>query len=479
METREEFLQLKSVVQELRSEVRKLQVDVVQRVAKLDDQLEASSFPALATSEPTPSAALSMQNLLMQCSYYVALEKTGSTGWNLKVEHQSFTSIATCTFSITISMSFTPHHVMTKWLELLYHGGAFTPGHVTRTPVGDYDHCKGRKNDYECVTVTDGTTWIRCKQLFLAKEVLLECGQSQEWLETTDFFIESNSTATWKNNEGVLSFSTSDSVNSYTTKFLNASALLHLAVRAKQTKKEEIVLENACFENSTASVKGYLVTDLDCGVPYAIKVDIKTQTSSSTGYYPLPHDYFDIGSPTLSVEPQKILVGEELTVKWALNRVSAQDKIVINSPHGESPIDDTYNTKAETTGVVKMKAPDTVGAYQYWDFGLDTYLISWVRDSLQCSIRSEHTAAKERKEAELREVGASSVTFMSMLVWLGTEGVMMKGARRGGGWQDSSEAQWDPTTGELLIKIEFPAHCTTFEGLDFGMFVMTARMVAG
>ena len=56
--------------------------------------------------------------------------------------------------------------------------------------------------------------------------------------------------------------------------------------------------------------------------------------------------------------------------------------IVINSPHGESPIDDTYNTKAETTGVVKMKvknfiydyfpflmpsfsqAPDTVGAYQ-------------------------------------------------------------------------------------------------------------------
>ena len=40
----------------------------------------------------------------------------------------------------------------------------------------------------------------------------------------------------------------------------------------QQTKKEEIVLENACFENSTASVKGYLVTDLDCGVPYAIKV---------------------------------------------------------------------------------------------------------------------------------------------------------------------------------------------------------------
>lgn len=32
------------------------------------------------------------------------------------------------------------------------------------------------------------------------------------------------------------------------------------------------MLENTCFENSTASVKGYLVTDLDFGVPCAIKV---------------------------------------------------------------------------------------------------------------------------------------------------------------------------------------------------------------
>lgn len=41
-------------------------------------------------------------------------------------------------------------------------------------------------------------------------------------------------------------------------------------------------------------------------MPMIFQVDIKTQTSSSTGYYPLPHDYFDIGSPTLSVEPQKV-----------------------------------------------------------------------------------------------------------------------------------------------------------------------------
>ena len=55
MVTREEFLQLKNVVQEIRSEMRKFQVDVLQRFAKLEDQLDVTSFlPAiLATSEPT------------------------------------------------------------------------------------------------------------------------------------------------------------------------------------------------------------------------------------------------------------------------------------------------------------------------------------------------------------------------------------------------------------------------------------------
>lgn len=37
-------------------------------------------------------------------------------------------------------------------------------------------------------------------------------------------------------------------------------------------KKEEIVLEDTCFENSTASIRGYLVTNLESGMPYAIKV---------------------------------------------------------------------------------------------------------------------------------------------------------------------------------------------------------------
>ena len=31
-------------------------------------------------------------------------------------------------------------------------------------------------------------------------------------------------------------------------------------------------MEEMCFENSTASVKGYLVTDLESGLPYAVKV---------------------------------------------------------------------------------------------------------------------------------------------------------------------------------------------------------------
>ena len=31
-------------------------------------------------------------------------------------------------------------------------------------------------------------------------------------------------------------------------------------------------MEEICFDNSVASIKGYLVTDLQRGVPYAIKV---------------------------------------------------------------------------------------------------------------------------------------------------------------------------------------------------------------
>lgn len=45
---------------------------------------------------------------------------------------------------------------------------------------------------------TDGSTWVRCEQIFLAKEVLLDGGRRQEWLDTADFFIEPNSTASWK-----------------------------------------------------------------------------------------------------------------------------------------------------------------------------------------------------------------------------------------------------------------------------------------
>ena len=32
------------------------------------------------------------------------------------------------------------------------------------------------------------------------------------------------------------------------------------------------MMEEICFDNSVASIKGYLVTDLQRGVPYAIKV---------------------------------------------------------------------------------------------------------------------------------------------------------------------------------------------------------------
>ena len=44
----------------------------------------------------------------------------------------------------------------------------------------------------------DGTTWIRCEQVFLAKEVLWAGGCSQKWVETTDFYIEPTSKTSWR-----------------------------------------------------------------------------------------------------------------------------------------------------------------------------------------------------------------------------------------------------------------------------------------
>eukprot|EP00731_Ephydatia_muelleri_P002516 Em0001g2516a len=291
MVTREEFLQLKSIVQELRSDMRKLQLDVLQRLAQTPADTTVVSYEAISmtvarkcsatprallacanakevwlemdlidpllvsclwsevgltqndslyilvgSDKNTPTAILqyTMEQLAQcECSCYVALDKMGSTGWNLKVELQSFNSIAT---SVTISMtsSFSPHHLLIKQLELLYEGGTFRPGHVTclSNPVmmscvhgpelEMVDYSKGRKNDYQCVThgcpvvlqqlghtsvsstrkLANGSVMCRgkwnCEQVFMAKDILLEGGRSQEWLETSNFFSEPTSTATWK-----------------------------------------------------------------------------------------------------------------------------------------------------------------------------------------------------------------------------------------------------------------------------------------
>eukprot|EP00731_Ephydatia_muelleri_P002506 Em0001g2506a len=301
----------------------------------------------------------------------------------------------------------------------------------------------------------DGTMWVRCEQVFMAKDILLEGGRSQEWLETSNFFSEPTSTATWKislaiqfgddppdytnarkahpslpqplhlrvtfvdhdnrtsslrleqgnpplniptresrqskfctngkpllfhlyaddittrdrsdvtiyyDEYGLLTFTGCLGGSSYRSLHLAWSKLLCLAARAKQAKKEETVLEDACFENSSVCIRGYLVTSLESGGPCAIKVFIKTTTSSSTGYCPLPHD--DIGSPTLCVEPQQMLVSDELTVHWALNRVSEKDSIALYPQRGKSSISYEYNTKAQTSGSMKMKAPDTPGVYE-------------------------------------------------------------------------------------------------------------------
>eukprot|EP00731_Ephydatia_muelleri_P002486 Em0001g2486a len=329
------------------------------------------------------------------------------------------------------------------------------------------DYSKGRKNDYQCVTngcpvvlqqlghtsvsstrklangsvmcrvlsVTnqsnegvaarevygehlskDSTMWVRCEQVFMAKDILLEGGRSQEWLETSNFFSEPTSTATWKislaiqfgddppdytnarkahpslpqplhlrvtfvdhdnrtsslrleqgnpplniptresrqskfctngkpllfhlyaddittrdrsdvtiyyDEYGLLTFTGCLGGSSYRSLHLAWSKLLCLAARAKQAKKEETVLEDACFENSSVRIRGYLVTSLESGGPCAIKAFISNSFISS-------------GFLDAALYPQR----------------------------GKSSISYEYNTKAQTSGSMKMKAPDTPGVYE-------------------------------------------------------------------------------------------------------------------
>ena len=54
----------------------------------------------LSFSPPSPFSPPLLSPHFLQCSCYVALDKMGSTGWNLKVELLSFNSIATCTYNM-------------------------------------------------------------------------------------------------------------------------------------------------------------------------------------------------------------------------------------------------------------------------------------------------------------------------------------------------------------------------------------------
>ncbi|KAL5517577.1 hypothetical protein EMCRGX_G003148 [Ephydatia muelleri] len=63
--------------------------------------------PVLWKSDVTTSPSTAGRFILLStfyCSCYIAPDKTGSTGWNLKVELQSFNSIATCECSCYVAL---------------------------------------------------------------------------------------------------------------------------------------------------------------------------------------------------------------------------------------------------------------------------------------------------------------------------------------------------------------------------------------
>lgn len=170
-----------------------------------------------------------------------------------------------------------------------------------------------------------------------------------------------NDATVFYDEKGVLCYrpSLEDDSSSY---YYLSSALPHLAYLAKQAHKEEYLMEDMKKEGKDASILPYLLVDLENQKPYAIKVCINTPTSSSVGYLRLP--CYNMKSSSISLEPQKVVAGGELLIKWSVPFTSEKDWIGVYAYHGKSSILYEYNSKSETSGSVKVNAPPSPGWYE-------------------------------------------------------------------------------------------------------------------
>ncbi|KAL5509484.1 hypothetical protein EMCRGX_G004871 [Ephydatia muelleri] len=179
--------------------------------------------------------------------------------------------------------------------------------------------------------------------------------------DDTDKLLRNDATIFY-DEKGVMCYRPSLEDDSSSYYYLSSSVLPHLVYLAMQAHVEEYPIEDMKKEGKGSSIIPYLMVDLGKQRPYAIKVVINTSSSSAIGYFRLP--CYDMKSSTISLEPQKVMVGCELQIRWSVPVTSEKDWIGVYTCHGKSSLTYEYNKHSETSGSLKVNAPLSPGWYE-------------------------------------------------------------------------------------------------------------------
>lgn len=165
--------------------------------------------------------------------------------------------------------------------------------------------------------------------------------------------------ALFYNSQGILNFRYSNQ-NHYLRGKLNVAV-----VKAKLEGAGEYYLEDLSKESSHVTEKVWALIDVEKQLAYGMKVELKTATSTAVSYWKVPCEE-EPSVNCLVVEPQEVIPGGNLTVKWDLPRVSKSDHIYFYNRNGTSSLSGLYcdNKSAVSSGSATIKAPKSPGVYE-------------------------------------------------------------------------------------------------------------------
>lgn len=138
--------------------------------------------------------------------------------------------------------------------------------------------------------------------------------------------------------------------------------LHHAAFHAKQLLQREYELTELKSENGQTSIQVYAMVDPEVGITYALKVVIRTSTSSATGYFLIP--YLTSQDFSFSVEPKQVEPGEEITIGWDIPKATQDDRIGLYKSNGKTAVIEEKNSTGLCKSYRKLKAPETPGLYE-------------------------------------------------------------------------------------------------------------------